>query len=345
MNINPSVNTLSVKELNQPGLKKRDRSIDVAKGVLIILVVVGHSGAEIGKYINWWRMPVFFMLSGFFFKPLNSYSEFIPFLKKNVKGMVVPYFVYLLLINIFPLIVMWSSGDLPAFNKRLFAIIYGGRALGNENGVFWFISVLFLTRILLAYLSTFLENKVIFYLTCIFLLVGVMESLIFHHTAKTVRFPLNIDVVAVASFFYFGGFMIKPYLKLPKVVSYVLVLFAAVIYTGAVLGEYTFSLDMKASDYYNLPFVILVPGLFLVVTTEVAKFLTTFKYPLSFFEYLGLNSLFIMYLHLFVNYSFKNYLGIKYGPLIFTLFGVFIPLVFGYFVSKNRFSKKLFMGS
>lgn len=52
----------------------REVWIDTAKGLLIILVVLGHA-ADFGypilitKYIFWFHMPAFFALSGLLFKP------------------------------------------------------------------------------------------------------------------------------------------------------------------------------------------------------------------------------------------------------------------------------------
>lgn len=52
--------------------KERDKSIDIARGLAIILVVVGHSG--INQYfwnlIYFFHMPLFFFISGCFFRPL-----------------------------------------------------------------------------------------------------------------------------------------------------------------------------------------------------------------------------------------------------------------------------------
>ena len=51
-------------------MKIRNSSIDVAKGIAIILVVLGHSIAEptvpLNKFILSFHMPLFFFLSGIF---------------------------------------------------------------------------------------------------------------------------------------------------------------------------------------------------------------------------------------------------------------------------------------
>jgi len=328
-----------------PIVKKRDRSVDVAKGILIIMVVIGHSGIDFAKYIYWFHMPVFFILSGLFFKKINSYEEFLAFVKKNVRSMVIPYFAYLILVNLYVLIQFANAGDNSGLFKRLYLMFYGGRALGVENGVFWFISVLFLTRILLGYLSIYFKQQTVFYITCGLFMLGVLESLIFQHLSKIQRFPLDIDVIAVACFFYYAGHMIKPYLKeISKALAVVSLVFIAVIFTGDYLGLYDFRLDMKNSVYYNLPFVVFLPLLFCIVTLEAGKLFAGTKYAAAFLEYLGENSLVIMYLHLFVNFFLKNNFHLNYGVAVFTALGVFVPLGFGAIAERNKLSRMLFIG-
>lgn len=45
----------------------RSMNVDVFKGLLIISVVIGHAFAfNDVRYIYWFHMPAFFMVSGFF---------------------------------------------------------------------------------------------------------------------------------------------------------------------------------------------------------------------------------------------------------------------------------------
>lgn len=55
---------------------KRIDFIDLAKGICIILVVIGHCG--VSKYIPGYeivRMPLYFVLSGLFFKNYGFYNK------------------------------------------------------------------------------------------------------------------------------------------------------------------------------------------------------------------------------------------------------------------------------
>lgn len=72
---------------------QRIEFIDLAKGICILLVVSLHVfGATVsGKYIgitNMFRMPLYFLLSGLFFK---TYGGILPFFKKKTNKLLIPF--------------------------------------------------------------------------------------------------------------------------------------------------------------------------------------------------------------------------------------------------------------
>lgn len=66
--------------------------IDVARGIAIFLVCLGHRDipAFLGKWIYSFHLPAFFWISGYITK-YDSDISFGNFLKKKVKGLLVPY--------------------------------------------------------------------------------------------------------------------------------------------------------------------------------------------------------------------------------------------------------------
>ena len=84
----------------------RDHSVTIAKGIAIMLMVLGHAGCP--SYLNTClgmvRMPLFFFMSGFCFKE-NYLSDTTSYLKRRVTGIYWPYLkwalVFLLLHNLF----------------------------------------------------------------------------------------------------------------------------------------------------------------------------------------------------------------------------------------------------
>jgi fucose 4-O-acetylase-like acetyltransferase len=58
-------------------MKQRETWADIAKAIGILGVVLGHAGVpSIAKYMYWFHMPFFFLISGYFFKPLSSWKQF-----------------------------------------------------------------------------------------------------------------------------------------------------------------------------------------------------------------------------------------------------------------------------
>lgn len=74
-------------------MKERDFAIDIAKGICIYLMVLGHchNAGFIRHYIYLFHMPFFFFVSGFFF---NRKDGFIDFLKAKSKRLLIPFLVY-----------------------------------------------------------------------------------------------------------------------------------------------------------------------------------------------------------------------------------------------------------
>ena len=119
---------------------ERDVSIDIAKGICIILVVIGHllqfdcSGLAkntLFNYIYAFHMPVFMMLSGY----VASYGNFdVPFTKlilRRFRQLMVPFFVWMVLT-----VVYWHTslaGDITALAKSAMCIslVFGRLCLGN----------------------------------------------------------------------------------------------------------------------------------------------------------------------------------------------------------------------
>ena len=82
--------------------RKRIEYIDLAKGICMLLVVLGHfqekyeyaQFQDLNYTLSYVRMPLYFFLSGIFFK---TYDNFRYFLTKKINHLVIPYLVFLVL--------------------------------------------------------------------------------------------------------------------------------------------------------------------------------------------------------------------------------------------------------
>lgn len=142
---------------------KRDLSVDICKGVGIMLMVLGHSGLPKAghDFIYMFHMPLFFFLSGYCFKEkyLGDYEGFI---KRKIKTLWWPYVKYsllfLLLHNIFCYLHIYSveygyqgNGVLPITlseaKDTVWSIVTNMSGEDQLLGGFWFLKELLLGSI------------------------------------------------------------------------------------------------------------------------------------------------------------------------------------------------------
>lgn len=137
----------------------RDRSIDIVKGIGIILMVVGHSGCPkwLHDFIYAFHMPLFFICSGYFYKPITTIEGLFTFWKKRFKGLYLPYIkwsiLFLLLHNVFYRLNIYSDSygylgstsslyDFKDVVVRLKDILFSMEGHEELLGGFWFLRVL-----------------------------------------------------------------------------------------------------------------------------------------------------------------------------------------------------------
>lgn len=322
----------------------RHQNIDIAKGLLIFFVVLGHSGTIVKDYIYWFHMPVFFIISGLFYKPQNSFDDYKRSMKDLTRYMITPYIMYLLVINCYQVSHLLLINNFNGVKQYVYNLIYGGRRLVKENGIFWFISVLYITRALLGFLSLYFNKKNIALIVLFMFFLATLESIIFKRSYIR-DFPLNVDVVLMSSFFYYTGFLISPHLSKIKV-SYIVIslLLYIVLILSAKSGIINFSLDMKYSMYDNAALVIIIPAACFLVILGLSNVITKIKILKDILSYMGKNSLSIMYLHLPLNILLANLLLFNHNVILFVLTGITLPLAIGELLKLNRYTKQLFIG-
>ena len=106
-----------------PATKQRIQYIDLAKGFCILLVVASHILAfyrtqlPYDSVLKCFRMPLYFFLSGVFFK---QYENFGGFVKRKINKLLIPFlFFYVTLGIILPwALYQWCGIKLLSYNPR-----------------------------------------------------------------------------------------------------------------------------------------------------------------------------------------------------------------------------------
>lgn len=150
-------------------LKQRDKNIDIAKGLGIFLVVWGHTSAT-PEWISAFHMPLFFFLSGIFFRPNPNWCQF---LKSKSRRLLVPYIIYFYMCNIFDGILHMLRDQPFDWSDRLLQF-WAPRAMA---GPLWFLLALFWMLCLSNLLWQLAKSKWIIGVGCILLcLIGWHET-------------------------------------------------------------------------------------------------------------------------------------------------------------------------
>lgn len=314
--------------------KKRIEWLDIAKAISIILVVLGHAGHPfLDIYLGWFRMPLFFFLSGVLFKPV-LFKSFGRWAGNKTYRMMLPYFIYGIVI--FTVFNMQSLELLP---DHLYNLLYGGSGLQGPYGVFWFITVLLLTQLLLGIISNFYKWIQIFIIVVLFV-VGHSEFII------SFDWPWNANVVMIAIFYYSLGYYSKEIISKYHdsfAVAAISAALAAIVIFVNVNGQLDFYLNLKMSSYNHFILDIIIPLLFFMPVIYISSIIE--KFPIKeVLKVIGRYSIVIMYLHLPVNIFFRTILEYNVTAFEFTVLGVAIPVFIGYLFSLTKPARILFLG-
>ena len=313
---------------------KRIEWLDIAKAISIILVVLGHAGHPfLDVYLGWFRMPLFFFLSGVLFKPV-LFKNFGRWAGNKTYRMILPYFVYGIVI-----FVIFNMQSLDLLPDHLYNLLYGGSGLQGPYGVFWFITVLLLTQLLLGIISNFYKWIQTFIIAVLFV-AGHSEFII------SFDWPWNANVVMIAIFYYSLGYYSKELIRKYHnsfTVAAVSAVLAAIVIFIQVNGQLDFYLNLKMSSYNHFILDIIIPLLFFMPVIYISSVIE--KFPIrEVLKVIGRYSIVIMYLHLPVNIFFRTVLDYNVTTFEFTISGVVIPVIIGYLFSLTKPTRLLFLG-
>ena len=176
--------------------------IDMAKGYGILLVIIAHLPVgNVEYWINTFHMPLFFFLSGYVFHVKDS---FFTFLKKRVKGLLVPYFFLGLVIILFEtLLSLWKH----QFSIKAVGNLFLALFLQKRTWTLWYLAVLFFMNLVFYWIVKWAKKH------WQVLLISVLMAAIglaYYGLGGTALF-WNIDVVLPAMPFMAAGYVAARY--------------------------------------------------------------------------------------------------------------------------------------
>jgi len=200
-----------------PDIKNRIEWIDIAKGIGIILVIMGHTIAlRYSKWLYTFHLPLFFLLSGLVYN-VSSYPKYMILLRRKSKQILLPWLKFFLIGLIVCLLIPEWRASL-SLHQILFEL-YTTNTNNIQNSSIWYLICLFVTLNIFYFINKVKRTKAtitILILLAIFLLwqknALAFLSNIFLHLPDN-RLPLKIDSALVACVFFAIGVWYKDKIK------------------------------------------------------------------------------------------------------------------------------------
>ena len=204
---------------------KRISYIDTLRGCCIILMIMGHIGFS--RYFDWYihmfHMPIWFFISGYFYKDKDVTLNQI--VRKKIKGLIIPYLIWgVIQYFLWFLIAKVDSENIFEPLKNLLWI--NTNKIMPIAGALWFLTCLFFAEIIFTILKKKIFNdKVLCVVVMAIAFFGNLYTTIFNE-----RLPWAIDTSFVAVGMLYLGYIFKnsntivckKLLNLPRKICFVL---------------------------------------------------------------------------------------------------------------------------
>lgn len=282
-------NTVAVK-------KERLEWIDFAKGVTILLMILGHCPIPetLREIIFSFHMPLFFVINGYFIKKYNIKKTFF----KSVNSLLKPY-VIICLIQAF-LYMFARRGELPGaelFLIKIKAMLGGMSKISTHFQSFesvwliWFICCLFFARNIYVLLRSVLKEQPL-WLQYLILMFFVATG--FYIGRYFAFLPWSLDVAFVALAFVLAGDILSEYKWIEKN-TIAVTLMAAVVWIACLSQGIYIELATRSYPYFPVCIIEAIAGSICVL--GICKLISQFKILTKIFSWYGKHSMLILGVH------------------------------------------------
>ena len=327
-------------------MSKRIEYIDIAKGIGILLVVMGHNDFGLVspffyKLIYSFHMPLFFFVSGMLFK---SEIPFFTLLRRRYQTVLQPYIVIILLIFFMTLSFTKVNFDVAA--ARLLKAFYA-----NGHYIDW-VQLWFLPHLFALNLFAFGFYKLVktiripwsnWILLAIIQIVGVATIGIFWPFTLSLLgrditlygLPLSIDLILVSGFFFILGCEVNKVIP-DKVFAHPVTFVGSITTLLAMIIFLPQTIDFNTRSFQSLPIntleAILGITFILALSKQIEK-IPSFSVVL---RYIGQTSLIILIFHVPIQEAWGEKILRIYNNQVIAYWvayiaGVIFPVLINYF--------------
>lgn len=288
--------------------------INVAKGITIFLVVLGHIIQSIqGDYtgiiyyenflhhiIYSFHMAAFFFLSGFVLTEKSLSIIFKKFCLRKSRTLLIPYVIFSLLMILEKIIMEGGklSSEWLSENKIIATFLCLNGSIVDRM---WFLPCLFATLVLIKVVIIIpnerFRTSIVFILVYISIILGKYNN---------VNLPLYLENAFYAIGYVYLGFYVRK-IKYKISTNYIKLKFATAIFIGLNYVSY-YVFGFKSDMFYCIEF----ESMLLTILTSLLGIFILASISVKFersklFAYIGKNSLYIYGFHYFIFWRFCKY--------------------------------------
>lgn len=231
--------------------------IDIAKGIGIISMLIGHNITQLQPIIYAFHMPLFFILAGYTIKKIEK-ENLIKVTLKDFKRLIIPCIITRVIILIGNCLLNGSS-----FKHELFVLI-ASLLWGNRNGTLfglalptigriWFLPALFWTKLFFRIIMLLFEEKSRIYILLPLSLVSMFAGM------HGIILPQSFDMLFVCMLFVEIGVILRN-IDITRI-KWWIVVFAFAIWSYLSCSQNIWiSMSMREYPGYGLCIVVAIAG-------------------------------------------------------------------------------------
>lgn len=313
----------------------RNATLDIAKGLGIVLVVLGHNPlveytkAELFRVVFSFHMPLFLFLSGVVLKATDAPRRFV---ESRALGLLKPYFVVCVAIGLIKLAAALAGrGDFDAADYFL-GVLYGtGRTLFWIP--MWYLPHLFVASVLAFWLARAVPSRALLALVAAALLcLGVL-------TLRPTDWPWSVDLLPLTVPFVLAGWLSREAVSRLR--------FQAPAFTAALVAFTALhfaldqTVDINIRRYDSLVVATAQAALGIYLCLALSSLLANVAGVARVLTAIGAGTLFILIFHIFFQWKTYNVMlaALPQQALLASLLGlvagVALPLVLQTLVKRS----------
>ncbi len=305
--------------------KPRKHWIDIAKGIGIVFVMLGHTliGKTITSYTYIFNLPTFIFMSGYLFN-FKKYVNFQQFFKTRAKSILIPYIG----LSIISIIFYKFYFNMPLYDYTTIgnmAIVF---LTGIRNQIFyniplWFLPTLFAIEVIF-YLIRKINNK---YIEIILIIALSSFFVLKWNTLYNPKLFWTIDTGLFYLLFFALGYYIRNEifkLKLSKTAQNILFVLALTINTLPIYAKNIYEYILTSSTglaYYMVLTLTALVGIYVVI--KISQILKRNR----ILEFIGRNSLTFFGLHVLIYWVLNKIITISINETILSIIYVLLSTI------------------